>query len=164
MKSLNLLKLVCIFFFLNLTFATQSEKSDDDLPEISTEEIIEFEIKYVNEPNESEKKYLEVVVKPEKFDLNKDRKISRDEIREALLYVTYPKDIKLKKTIPEEVNEHIKNNIDLFVKQVKKDFINFKQFSYLMRKVSITNFMDMDSLKSRMEAKKSNRNEGESEL
>lgn len=162
MSTFNLFKLLLLILIFKFYIATKPD--NNDLPEITSEEIIDFEYRYVNEEKDTEKRYLELVVRPERFDLNKDRKISRDEVRKALLSVFYSKDEKINKQIPEEVNEHIRNNVDLFVKQIKKDFLNFRQFQYLMRKITLMNFMNTDVLESKLKAKKENYDEGEREL
>lgn len=155
-----ILTLFTIFAILSITLAYYNQGPYD---EISDEEFAEYEVRYVNENDASEKKYLEAVVKPEKFDLNKDRKISKEEIREALKYVVYPKDQKAIKGVPDEVKVHLINNIDLFVKHLTQDYFNFKQFSYLMRRVNLNMFMNPGVLKDRLNSKKQ-QVEGEGDL
>jgi hypothetical protein len=145
-----------------ITYTLCNELSN--IPEISSEELAEYEVKYINESDLNEKKYLEAVVKAEKFDLNKDRKISMDELKQALNFVMYPREKKLHKTIPDEVKVHIENNVDLFIKNIGKKYITIRQFAYLMRTVSLTHFINNESLKSQLDAKKEQRDEGEGEL
>jgi len=137
---------------------------DHTYPEISDEELDQVTQSYIKEENESEKKYLEAVVKPEKFDLNKDRKFSRNEIKEAIFYVTYPKEQKKIKHLPEFLDQHVKNNVDIYVKNIKLDFLNKKQFQFLIQKINVKQFMNFDSLESKQDAIKESRLEGEHEL
>ncbi len=117
---------------------------DHKYPEISEDEFVAFQNKYVLENDQAEKKYLELVVKPQNFDSNKDRKISKKEIRKALFYAVTSKNYKINKRIPEDVMIHIKNNIKLFTDNIKLDFLTYKQFSYMMRKVTLHQFLDFN--------------------
>lgn len=150
--------ILCIFIEYNLC------GEFDVIPEISSEQLAEFQAKYVQESDFNERKYLEPVIKPEIFDLNKDRKISMEEFKQALNYVMMPNDKKKYKVVPQEVKDHINNNIDLFLKHVNKRSLTFGQFAYLMRTVSLTQFWNFESLKNQLQAKEEQRTEGEAEL
>ncbi len=141
-----------------------SSQIDHTYPSLSDEEFEMFQTKYIQEKDENEKKYIEPVLRPEKFDLNKDRKISRSEVKEALIYMCYPTDQKKAKQLPAYFDEHVRNNIDVFVKNIQKDFLTYKQFAYLVRKVSVGQFMNYDYLESRHLAQKDARDEGEADL
>ena len=113
-------------------------------PEMSQDELLEYELKYREETNDDEKKYIEPVVRAAKFDLNKDGKISKREIREALKYVLYPKDPLKRMDIIKELDTYVKNNIDLFIKNLDEDSFTFRQFSNLMKGISPFQFLNPD--------------------
>jgi len=133
-------------------------------PDINQDELLEFELKYREETNEDEKKYLEPVIRPIKFDLNKDGKISKREIREALKYVLYPKDPLKKIDIGKELDTYVKNNIDLFIKNLDEDSFTFKQFSNLMKKISPFQFLNPDVVQGFQKMNKLKTNEFEGDL
>ena len=163
-KFLFVILLTNLTFFLLISDVKSSNTNTEEFPEISSEEFSQFQSRYVVVSDDGEKKYLEAVVKPEKFDLNKDRKISKEELKEALHYVCYPKDKKAKKTIPAELDLHLRNNIQLYVTNLNFDKLNFKQFSYLMRKITVTQFLTLETVESQMMAKEEKREEGEGDL
>lgn len=140
MINKNLILLLFIGIIIKLTFSSSNEK----YPEMSDEEFLKYEFRFREESNEDEKKYLEAVVRQNKFDLNKDGKISRREIREALKYALYPKDPKKRMNIHKDFDTHIKNNIDLFIKNLDQDFFTFRQFSNLMKNISPVKFLNSE--------------------
>jgi hypothetical protein len=152
--------LIILSIFINYNLCGEF----DVIPEISSEELAEYQAKYVQESDPSERKYLEPVIKPQNFDLNKDRKISMEELKEALIYVMMPNDKRKYKVVPQEIKDNINNNIDLFIKHVNKRSLTFGQFAYLMRTVSLTQFWNFESLKNQLQAKDEQRTEGEGEL
>src|SRR5689334_7739774 len=108
-----------VFAFLIVKVLTNKE-----YPEISNEVLLEVETHFRDETDPDQKAYLEPVVRPERFDLNKDRKISKEEIIKALNYVIYPKDPKKLKSIDDTLRRHVKNNIALFVKNINPDYLS----------------------------------------
>jgi hypothetical protein len=103
------------------------------------------------------------VVRPERFDLNKDRKLSKKEIKKAIYYVIYPKEEKKRIGMDPILIEHVKNNVDLFVKNIKKSHLNYKQFAYLMSKISANQFVNVPLVENMSRARREQR-ESEGEL
>ena len=145
---------------LNIFICSNQEK----IPEMSSEDLSQFEASYIQEDDPDQKKYIEPVIRPEKFDLNKDRKISKEELKEAINYVIYPKDTKKSKNIPDEVKTALKNYVDLYVSNVAIDFMTYRQFSHVMSKVSLTQFFDIENIKGTLNGLKEKVNESSSEL
>jgi hypothetical protein len=143
-------KFCCLFLVFALINISMSVNK---YPEISDKDIQEMEIKYFDETDESQKKQIEPVIKPQKFDLNKDGKISRKEIKETLKYILYPKDPVKRISIDSKIDSHIKNNIDLYVKNIEVDFMNFKQFSYLFKTLDPYLFINENRIKGISETK-----------
>lgn len=133
-------------------------------PEMPDDELIKYEIRYREEKNEDEKKYLEPVVRSTKFDLNKDGKISKREIREALKYVLYPKDPVKRIQINKDIDKYVKNNIDLYIKTLEQESFTFKQFANLMKNISPYRFLNPDVLQAFKYARKYGINEPEADL
>jgi hypothetical protein len=135
-------KHLIILLLLAIMIKLASSKTNEKYPEMSDEEFLQYEFKFREEKNEDEKKYLEPVVRSNKFDLNKDGKISRREIREALKYALYPKDPIKRINIHKDFDTHIKNNIDLFIQNLDQDFFTFRQFSNMMKNISPVKFLN----------------------
>ncbi len=153
---------IFILGIISVNFAiTQSEER---YPEMVDDELIAYEIKYREEKNEDEKKYLEPVVRQSKFDLNKDGKISKREIREALKYVLYPKDPVKRIQINKNLDSYVKNNIDLYVKTLEKESFTYKQFANLMKNISPYRFLNPDVMHAFSQVQKSKVNEHEADL
>merc|ERR1711976_746217 len=122
---------------------------------------MEYENRYIMETNEEEKKYLELVYRPQKFDINRDRKISKKEIEKAILYAISSGDPSKTRKVPEFFMNHVRSNIRLFVLNLKKDFLNYKQFQYIIRSISITHFFNTNMMDGKGRAIKEGRNESE---
>jgi hypothetical protein len=141
-----------------------SMASLNEYPEITTEEYSAFRIKYIEEKDPDVKAHYDAILRPERFDKNKDRKISRNEIREAILYVIYPKQDSKKVDIPADVDRHFKSQVDLFINNLNLDFMNPKQFSSLLMKISANNFVHAEMVRRGQEAKSNKLDESEGEL
>jgi hypothetical protein len=115
--------------------------------------ISQFVERFMELEDPDQKGYIEPIVRPERFDVNKDRKISRLEVKKAIFYVIYPKDEKKKIEISNEFKSHIKNNVELYVKNLKNDFINYKQFAYLMNTIAANDFLNEEMIRDIQQAK-----------
>ncbi len=141
--------------YFNILASSYEEFTDDDYNK--------FQALYVEQSDPEEKAHIEVIIKPEKFDINKDRKISKEEIKKAINYVIYPKDDKRRKNITEEVHSHVQGQLDLFITNLDQNFLTYKQFSKLMSTISSNRFVHHEILRRSIEAKKERR-ESEEEL
>jgi hypothetical protein len=152
--------LILMFINLNISLCLKTE----NIPEMPPEVLADFEASYIKEDDPDQKKYIEPVIRPEKFDLNKDRKISKEELKEAIIYVIYPKDKKKSKNIPDEVKKSLKNNIDLYVSNIPNEFLTFRQFSHVMSQVTMTQFFDVENIKGTLSGLKQKVDESSFEL
>ena len=152
----NIIFLIFIITLYNTIISVVYEEFTDD-------DYNKFQSMYVEEADPEQKAHLDVIIKPEKFDLNKDRKISKEEIKKAINYVIYPKDEKRKKNITEEIHSHVQGQLDLFITNLDQNYFTFKQFSKLMSTISSNNFVHHEILRRTIEAKKQRR-ESEEEL
>lgn len=155
--------ILSLIFLISLSNESSFYKKED-FPEITSEALSQYQAAYIKEDDPDQKKYIEPIIKPENFDLNKDRKISRKELIDAIVYVIYSKDQKKTKNIPDEVKETLLNNIKLFASQIPFDFLSFRQFSHLMTKVSSSQFFDIENIKGKLNGLKSQVEESEGEL
>jgi hypothetical protein len=153
-----------IFFLIIYIFYPVATSNNESYPEISDDEFMAHHNKFREEVDEDEKKYLELVARPERFDLNKDRKISREEIGKALKYALFPSDAKRLRDMANEVKEHVENNIRLFMKTLNQDSFNYKQFANLMKNIHPSRFVNPEVMASILNAKKEGRFEGEADL
>jgi hypothetical protein len=136
----------------------------EDYSEITNEQYTAFQVKYIEEKDPDAKAHYNAILRPELFDKNKDRKISRNEIYDAILYLIYPKADSKRVDIPKEIDRHVKSQVELFVNNLKYDYLNFKQFSALLMKISANNFIHAEMVRRSHEAKMKQLDESEGEL
>jgi hypothetical protein len=146
--------LLIIIILAALSCLVKCSKKDSQYKEITNEQMLEYEEKFRNEEDPDEKTYLEACVRPERFDTNKDRRISREEVRKALEYVLYPKTPTRLLKITPEVDKMVRNNIDLFVRTMTQDQLNYKQFALMMCHIHPARFINMDVVESLTQAGK----------
>jgi hypothetical protein len=153
-----------IITFVNIISVLNKSSSLEKYPEITDDELVMFQIKFREETDANEKKYLEPVVRPDKFDLNKDKKISKQELRKALEYVLYPKDSRQRVKIDSILDKHVQSNIDLFVKTIDINYLTLGQFAKIMIHISPTNFINDQVLRGKAEARARQVEESEQDL
>ncbi len=118
--------------------------NEEEFPELTEEELIRAKQEFLNEEDPNQKGFLEPVVKPEIFDLNKDRKISKEEIKKAIKYCIFPKESSRKKIMREELKNHVNNQVDVFVDGQIFENLNYKQFGKFMNRIQATDFINME--------------------
>lgn len=144
------LTLIIINSFMISNIISREAKShlvhEDEFPELSEEEIIRAKQQYMNENDIDQKGYLEPVVKPEIFDLNKDRKISKEELKRAIKYCIFPKEPSRKRKITDELKNHVNNQVDLFVNSQNFENLNYKQFGKFMNRIVADEFINFETM------------------
>lgn len=153
-RSFDIKKILMLMILLNsflINFAISREvKShlvqEEEFPELSDEELIRAKQQYLNEEDLDQRGYLEPVIKPEVFDLNKDRRISKEELKKAIKYCIFPKESSKKKVITEELKNHVNNQVDLFVEGQNFDTLNYKQFGKFMNRINAQNFINFETM------------------
>lgn len=150
------LSLLCLILLNTiLVQSSSSSVSINDYPELTDDEYSQLEWSYHQSDIEpSEKKYLELSVKPHLFDLNKDNKLSKPEMKKAILYALFPSDAKKKMDMGKEAEEHIKNHVDLFLAKIEPNYLNYKQFAKLAMGLDPKNFINVEILYNREKAKR----------
>jgi hypothetical protein len=133
-------------------------------PDITDAEIQSFQVKYIEEKDPDAKAHYNAILRPEIYDKNKDRKISKNEIREAIIHIIYPKAANRLVEISDEMNRHVKSQIDLFVNNLRTEYLSYKQFASLLMKISANNFIHKEMMRRNTEAKREQRTESEGEL
>ena len=126
----------CLLSFIRLT--------DPILVDIP-EEIVEKLQRMANIQEEKANGiWIDYVLHPEKFDLNKDRRISQLELCDAIFTgFFFDKQVeKLEKT----VLSFIKQKIRQFVISLKHRFINYKQMSFITYKLSDKDVYDINDI------------------
>lgn len=157
-KMVNLLIIILILSAISV-------KSNNDEKEIHYEEITEDQLngirtKLLNENSESEREFLIRILTPEISDLNKDRKISRNELRSCLDWVLYPQSNEEKQKIDHEIRNQLDAGINVWVSRVKPK-LNYKEFQYILSKIRTELFIDLERAKKTVEARKVNIETGE---
>lgn len=140
--------LLAIFLTLNSYIFIESRKAkshlyqEEDFPELSDEEIGRAKSAYKTEEDIDQKGFLEPVVNPEKFDLNFDEKLSKAEIKKAIIWMIYAKDPKNKKKMKNILTEHVSNLVEVFVNSQNFEHLNYRQFGKLMNRVNADDFIN----------------------
>lgn len=153
-KILNLKKFLIMiilmnFSLINLTSSREVKShlvQEEEFPELSDEELIRAKQQYLMEEDMDQKGYLEPIVKPEIFDLNRDRRISKEELNKAIKYCIFPKVASKRKIITEELKNHVNNQVDLFVEGLNFDFLNYKQFGKLINRINAQQFINFETM------------------
>jgi hypothetical protein len=150
-KNQSKAKLTWFFLVLCLTLQVLAQEKNKDTkdPRTNNENIVgltDLEVsqlrnKYRNEKDEKEKIYMEVALHPEKYDKNKDRKISRNELKAALIYLIFPKTKAEKLGLNKRIKEIVKSKIDVYVTS-KPEFISFPQFSRITMEIHENQFVN----------------------
>jgi len=143
-------KLFTLFIFCILINLTVSRKAkshlvqEEEFPELSEEEITRAKQQYLSEEDIDQKGYLEPIIKPETFDLNKDRKISKEELKKAIRYCIYPKTSSKRKVLTDEFKTHVNNQIDLHVNGLDFESLNYRQFGKYMNRIVADDFINQE--------------------
>jgi len=66
-------------------------------------------------------------------------------------------DQKKEKEITKELREYVKNNVDLYVKNIKPEFLTLGQFAHIMTQVSASQFVNKDMINASKDAYKEKR-------
>ena len=119
---------------------------EEEFPELSEEEIMRAKQQFMNEEDVDQKCYLEPIVKPENFDLNRDRRISKEEVKKAIKYCIFPKESSRRKKITEELKNHVNNQVDLFVNGLNFDSLTYRQFGKFMNRIVADNFINFETM------------------
>lgn len=150
-----------LFLLFSLYITIQSKEEEQRIAEILDETISVLKAKYITEKDPKEKAYLEIIVKPELSDLNKDNKISHKELKNAILN-TLGIDQEVFINIDHDILNRIESNIDVFLLNIPK-YLNYKQFMNLISQLHVNHFIEDDVAKKILIAKKEGR-EHESDL
>lgn len=148
-KKIIMLLILTISFLINLTVSREVKShlvQEEEFPELSDEEITRAKHQYLMEEELDQKGFLEPVVKPEAFDLNKDRRISKEELKKAIKYCIFPKESSKRKVITEELKEHVNNQVDLFVEGLNFESLNYRQFGKFMNRINSQNFINFETM------------------
>lgn len=137
-----------------------SSESDIKYEEITEDQLNGIRTKLLNENSESEREFLIRILSPEISDLNKDRKISRNELRTCLDWVLYPQSQEERQKIDKVIRNQLDAGIDVWVSRVKSK-LNYKEFQYVLSKIRTELFIDLERAKRSVEARKVNIDTGE---
>ena len=146
-SKLTLLILIFLNILIGYTKSRQAKShlvQEEEFPELSDEEIIRAKQQFVNEVDIDQRGYLEPVIKPEKFDMNKDRKISKEELKKAIKFAIFPKDSTKRKQVTEELKDHVNNQVDLYVNNLNFESLNYRQFGKLMNRIVADKFVNFE--------------------
>lgn len=148
-KKLFMIIILTNSFLINFAISREVKShlvQEEEFPELSDEELTRAKQQYVTEEDLDEKGYLEPIVKPEVFDLNKDRRISKEELKKAIKFCIFPKETSKKKVITEELKNHVNNQVDIFVEGQNFDSLNYKQFGKFMNRINAQNFINLETM------------------
>lgn len=138
------------FNFLLLTFCKNTNSS---IPEITNERLGELinELR-TGEYKDAHKYLLKLVLHPEDADLNKDRKISPNELKKSLNWLIMPKNNEVLQSLHSDVIEKTMAGIELFINNIN-EHLNYKQFQELLSRIKIENILNLERMKKNVEAK-----------
>lgn len=141
-----------IFFFLFIALIilkiceTRKAKShlykEEEFPELTEEEIIRAKTNYLKEDDIDQKGFLEPIVNPEKFDLNMDEKISKQELKKAIIWMIYSKDPENKRKIKNILKDHVSNSVDVFINSLNFESFTYLQFGKFMNRINAPDFIN----------------------
>ena len=143
MKQKHILLIASLVF---ITLLSIQNIHSLEFPEITTDQLNGILEKLRGEESEKEKAYQKKILEPEKSDLNKDRKISKKELRAAIEWVVYPESEEARQTIDPEIILQLDDGIDLFLKNVP-NYLNYRQFQHLLSKIKTEHFIDTERVK-----------------
>jgi len=145
MKSFKIKSTLALVFLclVSLSYSTSEVENTKDIPEVTDEEYDEIRNQYRIEEKKDEKMYQECALHPEKYDLNKDRKISRKELIKAITYLLFPKTRGEKAVIHPKIANIVKNKIQAFVNE-HPEFLTYRQFSHIIMTVKSGDFINSD--------------------
>lgn len=131
--------------FLSLLLFISSNKNDFELREITNQELSEIYAKYSIEKNKKEKEFLAFIVKPEAYDLNKDNRISKNELNKVIRKIVYV-DKYTKEKLDANIQSNLNSNIDAFIEYLPS-FLTYKEYQYVISKININMFIDIEHAK-----------------
>jgi len=146
-KRILILIILANCFLINLNVSREVKShllKEEEFPELSDEELIRAKQQYSIEEDFDQKGYLEPLIKPEVFDLNKDRRISKEELKKTIKYCVFPKEGSKKKSITEQLKNHVNNQVDLFVDGQNFDFLNYRQFGKFISRINPEHFINFE--------------------
>jgi len=129
--SILKIKLKTAVFFICYLSLLLIVYCEDEIKELTDDDYTEIRNLYRIEEKEEEKSYQEAALHPEKYDTNKDRKISRKELIKAITYLIFPKKKAIADTINKKVIEETRKRINNFANS-HPEFLTYRQFSYVI--------------------------------
>ena len=147
---LILVSIQLISFILNNNYRVKNE----NIRPINDEQYADF----LNDLRTGEhvdlhKYMLKYVINPGEADLNKDRKISANELKKVLEYIVLPKSSELKETVGKENINASKASINLFVSQFEPPY-TYSQFIKILYVLKVDHLADVDRVQKNVEASK----------
>ena len=94
---------------------------------------------------------LKMVLHPEDYDLNKDRKISPQELKKALEWLIMPKSAEVKGTLHPTAKKSTLAGLELFMQNIQKP-ITYKQFQMVFNLIKLEHLLDVDRTKKNVAA------------
>lgn len=146
---LTLSVLLNLIIFSNARKATSHLYKEEEFPELSEDEIVRAKQKYLNEKDIDQKGFLEPIIHPENFDLNLDEKISKQELKKAIIWMIYSKDTKNKKKMKKILTEHVENLVDVYLNSLNFESLNYLQFGKFMNRVNAPDFINENVMMNR---------------
>lgn len=147
MRIFLLFTLLALFLNLIKFYEAKRESKshlikEEEFPELSDEELLRSRQRYASETDIDQKSFIEPIINPEKFDLNYDEKISKAELKKAIIWMVYSKDPANMKKMKRILTDHVNNSIDVYVQSLDFEFLNLKQFAKLMGRVHAPDFIN----------------------
>lgn len=132
---------IILLLFVFSICNTKNAEEFEEIAEITDEQYDEIRNMYRIEEKANEKPYQEVSLHPERFDLNKDKRISRKELAKAISFLIFPKTKGEREAIYKGVTKQVKARIDNFVNN-KLEFLTYRQFSTVIIHLKGAQFID----------------------
>ena len=146
MKSFRIIYSFTILLFFILSICTSQQIADtEEIAELTDEQYDEIRNMYRIEEKLNEKPYQEVTLHPERYDINKDKRISRRELAKAISFLIFPKTRGEREAIYKGVTKQVKARINNFVNN-KPEFLTYRQFSAVIIQLKGAQFVDSNYL------------------
>jgi hypothetical protein len=143
MKANLLYYCVGVFFLFNLI----SSRAITIIPEITDEELADLISSLRSGEYAKEHEFLlKLVLHPENYDLNKDRKISPLELKKALDWLVLPKDNELRQRVNQDVIERSLAGVELFINGFQSP-MTYKQFLSVLNILRLEHLIDLERAK-----------------
>ncbi len=137
------LKYFILLYMLLHVYICQEAEKPNELLEMTDEQYMELRERYRIEEKAEEKIYQEAALHPERYDRNKDKKISKGELRKAIASLIFPKSKEITRGLHPKIMSFVNGRIESFCSG-KPDFLTYRQLSYVIMRLGNKSFISAE--------------------